>query len=210
MFYDSYSTIDIKSIEAKINCPHCNNKLLISDSIDYSYLCKECDEYYSDKELNEKNSKQIENYVINAKENSDTGQKGIEVGSDKNFFQALDKARNFFENNTCAEVYITNNKNYICYLKNSSEECFYNEYLKIDLVPKSIISGYIKCWGEGKELPIASNRLYCADNDFFIAIDNIDGHCWTEEFNNEIDALNWLFEKEIGKDFYKEGEMNEI
>lgn len=33
-------------LETICNCPKCQNKLLISDLIDYSYLCDECDENY--------------------------------------------------------------------------------------------------------------------------------------------------------------------
>lgn len=46
-------------------CPHCDEKLLISDLIDYSYLCEKCDEnFYSFEVKNIKNEKTQEIKVI--------------------------------------------------------------------------------------------------------------------------------------------------
>lgn len=50
----------------------------------------------------------------------------------------------------------------------------------------------MKCWEEHKDLPIKDRLLYAKEGDIYVAIDNIGDNCWTEDFKNERDALNWL------------------
>jgi hypothetical protein len=40
-------------ITTNVKCPHCNKELLISDLINYAYVCESCDEnfYYTECEL---------------------------------------------------------------------------------------------------------------------------------------------------------------
>ena len=209
--YEITENEDSKLLNTDFDCPHCNNKLLISDLIDYSYFGKKWDENFYDFEVDKSknlDSKQTKKYTIIAMENNVNEKKEIET--DENFFKALDKARKYFKDNINNEVYISDNENNLCYCKSSSEECFYDGYSKINLVSKDILNEYIKCWDEGKKTPIVSNRLYCVDGDFFVAVDNIGGNCWTEEFNNEVDALKWLFEEEINKNDDKGDEINAI
>lgn len=38
--------IEKKKLQTDLECPHCSNDVVISDLIDYAYLCNECDENY--------------------------------------------------------------------------------------------------------------------------------------------------------------------
>jgi len=42
-----------EQLQTNIKCPHCDNKLVISDVISYAYVCEECDEnmYYTECEV---------------------------------------------------------------------------------------------------------------------------------------------------------------
>lgn len=140
-----YSTIKEDSkehIDLYLNtkCPHCDEHLYISDLIDYSYLCKNCDE-------------------------------------------------NFYDFEVSSKAWYLNDK--IRYDLNSE---------KIKKVDRSLISEYIKCWDEGRELPIDDNMIYAQVNNYFIAIDNTSGECYVEEFETEEDVLNWFNELEDEND----------
>lgn len=131
-----YSTIEKDSKEhidlySNVKCPDCNSNLYVSDLIDYSYLCKNCDENFYDFELPNR-------------------------------------------------AWYLNDK-----LPNSTN---------IEMVDKEIISKYIKCFGEEKELPIDKSMIYGQDGDCFIAIDNTSNECYVEEFETEEEVLNWFNE----------------
>ena len=69
-----------------------------------------------------------------------------------------------------------------------------NKDVSFALVTKNKLDEYINCWVEGKELPIQTKLLYCKDGDVFVGVDNTDGNCWVEEFNNREDLLDWLLD----------------
>lgn len=53
MMSENKKEYELLKTDGFVRCPHCNNKLLISDLIDYAYVCKECDEnmYYTECEV---------------------------------------------------------------------------------------------------------------------------------------------------------------
>lgn len=50
----TYSDISEKELKTEACCKNCNNNLLISDNVEYSYQCTECDENFYDFEVDEK------------------------------------------------------------------------------------------------------------------------------------------------------------
>jgi len=46
--------VELKQIQTDLSCPHCSNNVVISDFIDYAYLCEICDEnlYLGEGDLN--------------------------------------------------------------------------------------------------------------------------------------------------------------
>ncbi len=67
------------------------------------------------------------------------------------------------------------------------------------------IGEYIEAWTERKEDD--RNLLYAENKEkhYFVAVDNLTGNCWVEEFKTEKKALKWLTEglKEVKmKEYY--------
>lgn len=49
---------------------------------------------------------------------------------------------------------------------------------------------YVADWTMGKGLPLKG--FYFEDGNVFVAVDNTDGNCWVEEFENEQDAIHYV------------------
>lgn len=76
-------------------------------------------------------------------------------------------------------------------LKMESEREEYKN--KIYKVPIKVINYYIDYWNRNI-LDDNRKKLYSYDIESgkYIAIDNTTNNCWTKQFENEIDTLNWL------------------
>lgn len=247
-------------------CKNCSNNLLVSDNIEYSYQCEECDEnfydfeaitskswYKKDSDEDEKlnssfylqldyNNKE-KNVIIGTESSSgakyncttigelissieeycydyldygeeyrieywetdwhrDAGEGMIYDKTFSNFDEAINKARELFYDKgySSVEVLKANEESLFC-CDNLSEE-FYFDNDRISLVDEKIVKEYIDNWINNKEQSFNGNKLYCKDNNLFVAIDDSTGNCWVENFKNEKDAQNWL----LGKDL--EGEVD--
>jgi len=72
-------------LETDLECPHCNNKVAISDLIDYAYLCNSCDEnmYLGEGDLNyewyfnDNHTKLDKSFIINI--NYDSNRKDVYI-----------------------------------------------------------------------------------------------------------------------------------
>lgn len=135
----------------------------------------------------------------------DAGEGYIYNKTYSNFESALKEARHLYEYYNYASVEIMNDEDNVLYCCDSDSEEFYIENETIACVSRDIIHSYINDWSEHKEQTIKNDKLYCRDNNVFIAIDNTTGNCWVEEFETEKAAQNWL----LGKDKQEEV-VNEI
>lgn len=245
-------------------CKNCSNNLLVSDNIDYSYQCEECDENFYDFEAITNKSWYRKDSDEDEKLNSsfylhldyDNKQKNIYIGTesssgakyncttigelvsaiegycynyldygeeyiieywetdwhrnagegmiyDKTFYnpdEAIRKAKELFYDNSYSsiEVLKRNGESLFC-CDNLSEE-FYYDNDRICLVDEKVVKEYIENWNNNKEQSFNGDKLYCKENNKFVAIDNSTGNCWVEEFESEREAQDWLLGKDLEED----------
>ena len=91
-----------------------------------------------------------------------------------------------------------------------------NESGDIKEVGSDIISKYIEYWdGSNTEDPEIEkiykdyDLLLANENGRWVAIDNRDGNCWTEEFPNREDAIAWLNDEFEMSDYLEKHNMDE-
>lgn len=113
---------------------------------------------------------------------------------------AINKAREEYNNTICFSVEIIDSNKNIYFSKNNGYENFYFEDKTINFVSAKLLFKYIDCWAKHKDLPIKDDLLYCKTDNKIIALDNSNGDCWVEEFDNEIDAKKWLLGIEEGNE----------
>lgn len=54
IYSDNYKKVEDKeNLKTNCDCPKCQNKLIISDLINYNYLCEKCDENFYSIEVND-------------------------------------------------------------------------------------------------------------------------------------------------------------
>ena len=261
----TYSNMLNEELTTSACCKNCDSKLLISDNIEYSYQCTECDENFYDfevianKEWYKKSSDEDErlnsSFYLQLDYNNE--EKNVYIGTesssgakyncktigelvssieeycynyldygeeyrieywktdwhrdagegmiyDKTFYnpkEAISKARELFYDNgySSIEVLKRNGESLFC-CDNLSEE-FYYDNDRICLVDEKVVKEYIDNWSNNKEQSFNGEKLYCKENNKFVAIDNSTGNCWVEEFEGEREAQDWL----LGKDL--EGEV---
>jgi len=104
-------------LETNLDCPHCSNKVVISDLIDYAYLCKDCDEnmYLGEGDLNsewyhdDSLVKLVNDFDIHISYNKDEG--NVYIGTD-NSSGAKYRCNNL---STLSEVLKSYMSNYVLY-----------------------------------------------------------------------------------------------
>lgn len=121
----------------------------------------------------------------------------------KTFFnsnEAISKARELYYDNgySSVEVLKGNGESLFC-CDNLSEE-FYYDNNRICLVDEKVVKEYIDNWSNNKEQSFNGDKLYCKENNKFVAIDNSTGDCWVEEFKTEKEAQDWLLGKDLEED----------
>lgn len=194
------------------NCPNCNNNLLISDLIDYDYLCNDCDENFYSFEVGVNNKW----YIIDQNQSMYETEFKVRIRDPKGFdeglsfypgcqFNDLDSAikkaqevsHNFEE--CCVEIVDNKGKQYyeLGYIMGAMYEEYCIEGITIDYVDKEMLNKYIDCWINHRELPISNEYLCCDTEDCIIAVDNSSGECYVEEFDEVRQAREWLLGKEI-------------
>jgi len=128
--------------------------------------------------------------------NSKNGVENRYYTRDIKMFDSIDKAIQYSKEeskkNNYYKVEIVDYKNNVYFNKEKDFETIYINDLKIKYVPKKMLSEYINCWVEKKELPIKDTLLYAKDGNKYIGVDNTTNDCWEEEFENERDTINWL------------------
>ena len=102
------------------------------------------------------------------------------------------------------EVLNGNGESVFC-CDNLSED-FYFDDDEFSLVDKNVVKEYIENWTNKKEQSFKVEKLYCQENNIYVAVDNSTDNCCVEEFKSEKDAQNWL----LGKDLEKGDYENEI
>ncbi len=113
---------------------------------------------------------------------------------------AINQARTLYDSNgyACIEVIGINGKT--LYNRDKDSEDFYIHYSRISKVSQEVVKNYIDNWCEHREQTFSNNKLYCEENDIFVAIDNTSGDCFVEEFNTEKEVFNWLLDLEEEKE----------
>lgn len=259
--YDlTYSNMLNGELTTATCCRNCDNNLLISDNIDYSYQCAECDENYYDFEVDE----DIVWYKRNDKEDKklnssfylelsyDNDEKNVIIGTESssgakyncesveelinniknycydyldleeysiefwetdwhrnageglyyhetysNYEDAIKKARQLFEENNYSSIEVLDNCNEAIYCRDDESEDFYFNGDEFSYVDEKIVSEYIDNWTNKKTQSFKGNKLYCQENDLYVAIDNSSGNCWVEQFKTEKETQNWLLGKDL-------------
>lgn len=113
-----------------------------------------------------------------------------------NLKDAIEELREFFDdgNCVCVEIYDFNDK--LQYSCDKESEEFYAGTYNIAKVNEELLEQYIDCWIHKKELPINNRLLYCENSDgIFTTIDNRNGYCFAEDFDDEEKAFKWLLDE---------------
>lgn len=205
LYNQTYSNMLNEELTTDACCRNCNNNLLISDNIEYSYQCTECDENFYDFEVDvdevwyKKDSK--EEYSIEFWETDwhrDAGEGLYYYESYLNYEDAIKKARQLFEDNNYSSIEVLNNKNETLYFRDNESEEFNLNNNKFCKVSKEIVDEYIDNWMDNKKLPIKENKIYCEMiSSGYLAIDNSTNECFVEEFDTEKQVHDWLLGKDL-------------
>lgn len=249
-------------------CKNCSNKLYISENIDHSYQCLECDENFYDFETDvydvwyENKKKETAKFPssFNLNIEYDNDEKRVFIGSEdgccckyschnldefvkslefycnnylkeeytieiwetdwhrdvgegyiydesfSNYDDAISKARKLYYDNGYSSIEVLNENRESVFCCDNLSEDFYFDDDEFSLVDKNVVKEYIENWTNKKEQSFKADKLYCQENNIYVAVDNSTNNCWVEEFKSEKDAQNWL----LGKDLEKGDYENEI
>lgn len=203
--------IESKKLNTDLECPHCTNNVVISDLINYAYLCNDCDEnfYLGEGDLGEewyfaKNMFSLhQNFTIEIWETEwhrDAGEGFIYDKKFSDYETAIIEARKLFYDYNYASIEVLNNDGEPVYCHDDESEDFYFKENKLSRVDETIVKKYIDNWANKKDQSFKGNKLYCKDNDIFIGVNNSTNNCWVEEFNSEKDVQYWLLGKNLESD----------
>lgn len=198
--YTNLNLFGKKQLRTEACCKNCNNKLFISNDIDYSYQCSECDENFYDFEVisnstwykEEKKPIKYHIEIWETDQDRDEGYSYIYDEEFEDFETTLKSARELYNNNGYASIMILDNDNNGLYCCDDESEEFYLSDNKISRLSEKEVNEYIDNWVNHKEQNFVENKLYCKEKDKYVAVDNTSDNCWVEEFNNEKEVFLWL------------------
>lgn len=196
-------------LKTDLQCPCCNKKILISDLINYAYVCDRCDENFYLSEVDSGNEWYFENridknldaetYSIEIWETEELREKGesfIYLDTYHSKEEAILKAKKIINKHNYAYIAVINdNDNSTIFETDGIEEIYHNktDYRnKIYKVSKVELNKYINDWSNKQLSENCYDLLYCEDKNKYIAIDNVSGDCYVEEFETEAQAVFWL------------------
>lgn len=209
-----------KLLETNLDCPHCNDKVVISDLIDYAYLCKNCDEnmylgegdlnyewYYENKNANNRDEFYIK--IWETEEDRENGESFIHLKTYYDLESAIRDAKNILSNQNYAYLEVIKEKDSeLIFATDGEEELFHYNDSAISYVSEDVFNEYIDSWSKNKKLPIDEKLLCCFNGEKYLALDNSNDECYVEEFESRKEAFDWLssYDLNIGK----EGEEDEL
>lgn len=116
---------------------------------------------------------------------------------------AIKQARKIYENNNYACIEVVKNNKAIYNVDSESEDYYFNGK-RISKVNSDVLNEYINNFSGHKNQTFSNNKLYCEENNEYIAVDNSSNNCFVESFNLEKDAINWLLGIEKKKELDNE------
>lgn len=193
---------------AHLNLEHPDKEEQLLTDACCKYPCHNLDEFVKSLEFYCNNYLK-EEYTIEIWETDwhrDAGEGYIYDESFSNYDDAISKARELYYDNGYSSIEVLNGNGESVFCCDNLSEDFYFDDDEFSLVDKNVVKEYIENWTNKKEQSFKVEKLYCQENNIYVAVDNSTDNCWVEEFKSEKDAQNWL----LGKDLEKGDYENEI
>ena len=127
---------ELEQIKTDLDCPNCQSNVLISDLIDYAYLCENCDEnmYLGEGDLNKEwyfENKNIDTYFITiweTEEDRDMGYAFNYLESYTDYHKAIEEAKKIMSRGDYAYLEVIRDRdNKVIYGTDGIEELYLEE-----------------------------------------------------------------------------------